>query len=196
MKKPIGLFEGFGVELEYMIANKDTLKINPITDEVIKAVVGQYVSDFEDEEIAWSNELVLHVIEIKTNGPAKTLNGLENKFYSHVKRLNSILENYNSVLMPSGAHPFFNPGTETKLWPHESNAVYESYNRIFNCSGHGWSNLQSIHINLPFANDAEFGRLHAAIRLLLPNHSGNCSKFTDFRQQLYRLSRFPLRSLS
>ncbi|MBN1489801.1 MAG: glutamate--cysteine ligase, partial [Phycisphaerae bacterium] len=33
---------------------------------------------------------------------------------------------------------------------------------------HGWSNLQSLHINLPFANDEEFGRLHAAIRLILP----------------------------
>jgi gamma-glutamyl:cysteine ligase YbdK (ATP-grasp superfamily) len=28
--------------------------------------------------------------------------------------------------------------------------------------------LQSVHLNLPFAGDDEFGRLHAAIRLLLP----------------------------
>ncbi|MCA9267666.1 MAG: hypothetical protein KDA41_04320, partial [Planctomycetales bacterium] len=33
---------------------------------------------------------------------------------------------------------------------------------------HGWANLQSVHLNLPFADDAEFGRLHAAIRLVLP----------------------------
>ena len=36
------------------------------------------------------------------------------------------------------------------------------------CSGHGWSNLQSTHVNLPFAGDEEFGRLHAAIRVVLP----------------------------
>ncbi|MBS1945663.1 MAG: glutamate--cysteine ligase, partial [Bacteroidetes bacterium] len=34
--------------------------------------------------------------------------------------------------------------------------------------GHGWSNLQSVHLNLPFANDAVFASLHTAIRLLLP----------------------------
>ena len=46
--------------------------------------------------------------------------------------------------------------------------VYETFNRIFDCRGHGWANLQSAHLNLPFAGDEEFGRLHAAIRLLLP----------------------------
>ncbi|MBL8848918.1 MAG: hypothetical protein JNG89_04510, partial [Planctomycetaceae bacterium] len=34
--------------------------------------------------------------------------------------------------------------------------------------GHGWANLQSMHINLPFQGDEEFARLHAAVRLLLP----------------------------
>lgn len=60
------------------------------------------------------------------------------------------------------------PYQETRLWPHEYNAVYESLNKIFGCKGHGWSNLQSVHINLPFADDIEFGKLHAAIRILLP----------------------------
>jgi carboxylate-amine ligase len=70
--------------------------------------------------------------------------------------------------MPTGAHPLMNPDTETKLWPHGYNEIYEIYNRVFNCRGHGWSNLQSTHLNLPFANDAEFAVLHTAIRLLLP----------------------------
>jgi hypothetical protein len=46
--------------------------------------------------------------------------------------------------------------------------VYAAFDRIFGCKGHGWSNLQSLHLNLPFADDEEFGRLHAAIRLVLP----------------------------
>ncbi|MEX0585997.1 MAG: glutamate-cysteine ligase family protein, partial [Pirellulales bacterium] len=57
---------------------------------------------------------------------------------------------------------------EMRLWPHESSPIYEAFDRIFDCRGHGWANLQSTHINLPFAGDEEFGRLHAAIRLLLP----------------------------
>jgi carboxylate-amine ligase len=70
--------------------------------------------------------------------------------------------------MPTAAHPFMNPLTETKLWPHDSNEVYELYNTIFNTQGHGWSNLQSTHLNLPFYDDEEFTKLHAAIRLILP----------------------------
>ncbi|HEY6599614.1 MAG TPA: glutamate-cysteine ligase family protein, partial [Pseudomonadales bacterium] len=57
---------------------------------------------------------------------------------------------------------------ELVLWPHENDVIYRTFDRIFDCRGHGWANLQSMHINLPFADDAEFGRLHAAIRVVLP----------------------------
>jgi carboxylate-amine ligase len=46
--------------------------------------------------------------------------------------------------------------------------VYEVYNKIFDCRGHGWSNLQSSHLNLPFYDDEEFAKLHAAVRVVLP----------------------------
>ncbi len=70
--------------------------------------------------------------------------------------------------MPTAAHPLMDPNTETKLWPHESNEVYKIYDRIFNTKGHGWSNLQSTHLNLPFYDDEEFAKLHAAVRIVLP----------------------------
>jgi carboxylate-amine ligase len=72
------------------------------------------------------------------------------------------------MLMPTGAHPWMDPCTEARLWPHGQRIIYETYNRIFNCEGHGWTNLQSCHLNLPFNGTDEFGRLHAAIRLVLP----------------------------
>jgi glutamate---cysteine ligase / carboxylate-amine ligase len=59
------------------------------------------------------------------------------------------------------------PATETVLWEDPSE-VYRTYDRIYGCRGHGWANLQSMHVNLPFASDGEFARLHAAIRLVLP----------------------------
>ena len=71
-------------------------------------------------------------------------------------------------LLPTAMHPWMDPDRDLRLWPHEASAVYEAFNRIFSCRGHGWANLQSAHINLPFANDEEFGRLHAAIRAVLP----------------------------
>jgi carboxylate-amine ligase len=93
---------------------------------------------------------------------------LENAFADNVRRINSILEKWNAMLMPTAAHPFMNPLNETKLWPHDNNDVYALYDKIFNSKGHGWSNLQSTHLNLPFYDDEEFAKLHAAIRIVLP----------------------------
>lgn len=194
--KRLHLFEAYGVELEYMIVDKDSLDVKPITDELLRDVAGSYVNEIERGEIAWSNELVLHVIELKTNGPARDLTELHESFQQQVNKINRQLEKYNARLMPGAMHPWMNPDTEMKLWPHEYNPIYEAYNRIFDCRGHGWANLQSTHINLPFANDEEFEKLHAAIRILLPILPGIAASspvadlkrqgHADYRLEVYR----------
>jgi glutamate---cysteine ligase / carboxylate-amine ligase len=194
--RSLHLFEAFGVELEYMIVDTRTLQVKPIADELIRAEAGAYVSDVERGTLAWSNELVLHVVELKTNGPAPDLGRLAAMFQQEVSRINAILARHDAMLLPSGMHPLMDPATDTRLWPHDYNVVYETYNRIFNCQGHGWSNLQSTHLNLPFADDEEFARLHAAIRLLLPILpalsassplvEGRYSGFCDTRLEVYR----------
>jgi carboxylate-amine ligase len=170
MQQPprIHLFQGFGIELEYMLVDCDTLQVKPITDELLKHELGQYGSDFENGIVTWSNELVMHVVELKSTKPELNLNGLEHAFAENVERINAILKGWNTMLMPTAAHPFMNPQIETKLWTHDNNEVYDIYNRIFDCKGHGWSNLQSTHLNLPFYDDEEFAKLHAATRIILP----------------------------
>jgi carboxylate-amine ligase len=164
------LFEAFGVELEYMIVDATSLDVRPIADELMRDATGgeEYVGDVEAGDVSWSNELVAHVVELKTTDPAPSLTPLAASFQSQVQRINELLARHGARLMPGGMHPWMDPARETKLWPHDCNAIYAAFNRIFNCQGHGWSNLQSVHINLPFGDDAEFGRLHAAIRLVLP----------------------------
>ena len=68
------LFEVFGIELEYMLVDCSTGKIKPSVDELMRLKTGQLVSDVDNGAIEWSNELVAHVIELKTNGPTKNLN--------------------------------------------------------------------------------------------------------------------------
>jgi carboxylate-amine ligase len=167
-KKTLGLFEGVGIELEYMIVNRDTLDVLPVADELIKTVVGSYSNDYEKENICWSNELALHVVELKTCGPVANLSEICPLFHEDIRLINEIVGDFNGMLMPTGAHPWMDPCTEAKLWPHGQRTIYETYHRIFNCEGHGWTNLQSCHLNLPFSGSEEFGRLHAAIRLVLP----------------------------
>jgi glutamate---cysteine ligase / carboxylate-amine ligase len=168
MTRPLRLFEGYGIEIEYMIVDRETLAVRPLSDEILAAVAGEVVSEVECGDLAWSNELVLHVIELKTNGPAAALEGLPELFLEDVRRIDGLLEPHGARLLGSAMHPFMDPETETRLWPHEFGAVYETFHRIFDCRGHGWANLQSLHLNLPFGDDSEFGRLHSGIRFLLP----------------------------
>lgn len=162
------LFEGFGIELEYMIVDATTLDVRPIADEVLRQVGGGYDLEVKRGPIAWSNELALHVIELKTNGPVASLSGVAELFQGELRALNEILKNAGARLLPTAMHPWMDPFRELKLWPHENDVIYQTFDRIFDCRGHGWANLQSMHINLPFADDDEFGRLHAAIRMVLP----------------------------
>lgn len=166
--EPLHLFEGYGIEMEYMLVNESSLAVYPAVDKLLTKVAGRLTEDFERDDIAWSNELVLHVLELKTNGPASNLTGLAEKFQENVAYINNLLTTERAMLMPTGAHPLMNPDTETKLWPHGCRDIYNAFNKIFDCRGHGWSNLQSTHLNLPFATDTEFAVLHTAIRLLLP----------------------------
>jgi len=196
MSATLGLFEGFGIEIEYMIVDAASLDVLPVTDRAIRAVAGEYVNEVERGPLAWSNELALHVIELKTNGPAPSLAPLPRVFQAGVDEVNAVLAGMGARLMPGPMHPWMDPHTETRLWPHDYNPIYEAYNRIFDCRGHGWSNLQSMHVNLPFAGEDEFVRLHAAIRAALPilpmlaagspYCDGRASGALDHRMQVYR----------
>lgn len=198
MKKKYHLFEVFGIELEYMLVKTSTLQINPVVDQLFIKKNGAITSDINNGEIAWSNELVAHVVELKTNGPAKGLEGLSELFHQNIIEINALLAQQDTKLMPSAAHPLMNPLTETTLWKHSYSEVYELYNRIFDCKGHGWSNVQSTHINLPFYDDLEFEQLHAAIRIILPILPGLCASspildgkntgFKDTRLEYYKIN--------
>ena len=84
------IFSVFGIELEYMIVDKDTLDILPIADKLIEKMSGKIQNEFVYKDrrevagnvsIAISNELALHVIELKTDGPKNDLALLPQSFY-------------------------------------------------------------------------------------------------------------------
>ena len=163
-----GLFEVYGIELEYMVVDKHTLQIAPKVDALFHSVAGEYLSDIDRGDITWSNELSAHVVELKTSKPVDTLVSLHDLFNRETKEMLQHLDRLGATLMPTAAHPEMNPRVEGKLWPHDCHDIYALYDRVFGCQGHGWLNAQSVHINLPFASDAEFRKLHSAIRVLLP----------------------------
>ncbi|UUO07076.1 glutamate-cysteine ligase family protein [Blastopirellula sp. J2-11] len=205
MSDPLHLFDAYGVELEYMIVDAQSFDVRPIADLLLEKAAGEIISEVELGELAWSNELALHVIELKTNGPAASLDPLTDYFQRHVTQANEYLSSLGARLLPTAMHPWMDPHT-VQLWPHDYNPIYQAYNRIFDCRGHGWANLQSVHLNLPFCGDDEFGRLHAAIRLIMPLLpalaasspicDGKPSGFLDTRMEVYRTNSQRIPSLT
>ena len=128
---PLHAFEGYGIEIEYMLVERRSLDVAPLSDRLIHEVAGGFVSEVERGALAWSNELVLHVLELKTNGPAPRLDALPALFQGEVSRINRRLAAHGARLMPGAAHPWMDPLTQTRLWPHEYDVVYEAYDRIF-----------------------------------------------------------------
>lgn len=169
------MFAAFGVELEYMLVDARTLDVRPVADELLRAVAGTPESEVERANgVSWSNELVNHVVELKSTEPTSDLETLGENFQASVREINALLKGLGAgaggaaVLMPGAMHPWMVPARETVLWPHEYGEVYRTFDRLFDCKRHGWANLQSMHLNLPFQGDEEFGKLHAAVRLVLP----------------------------
>jgi hypothetical protein len=206
----IGLFEAAGIELEYMIVDSMNLDVLPICDSVLHEISGTYENevypDGESGFSAWSNELALHVIEFKSLKPVTDLSNIGGLFQKEVTYANSILKKYNARLLPTAMHPWMNPEREFKIWPHGNREIYNTFDRIFGCRGHGWSNLQSMHINLPFMNNDEFVKLHTAIRILLPMINalsasspfieGRFSGFYDTRVEVYRTNSIIIPSIT
>lgn len=188
---PLAAFAGCGIELEYMIVDQGSLEPRPIADALLGPGGEHPRGDF-----GWSNELALHLLEVKNPRPAPALAPLAAGFQAEVREINRRLAPLGARLMPGGVHPWMDPRRQTRLWSHDNAALYAAYHRIFDCHRHGWANLQSMHVNLPFASDGEFARLHAAVRVLLPIlpalaasspvAEGAPTGLMDFRMEAYR----------
>lgn len=164
----LGLWAGYGIEIEWMIVDTETLDVRPAADALLAGVAGEAATEFEDGAITWTNELARHLIEAKSTSPMPSLAEAHTAFPEAARRINARLAPQGMRLLPGPMHPWMQPHREFELFPHGQNAIYTLFDQVFNCRGHGWSNLQSQQINLPFAGDEEFGRLMAAVRVVLP----------------------------
>lgn len=64
------LFSVIGLEIEYMLADKTTLNVRPQSDTILQALAGgELTNEVALGHIAVSNELVMHVLELKTMAP-------------------------------------------------------------------------------------------------------------------------------
>ncbi|MCB9636864.1 MAG: glutamate--cysteine ligase, partial [Sandaracinus sp.] len=187
------LFEGFGVEIEWTIVDTATLLPTPLAH----VLLGEGRADRAFERprglARWAGELVRHQVEVAAQ--TKKLEGLGDFFEAEAAAMNDALAPHGACLLGGGLHPLFDP-TRAQLWPIDASRTLRAWDAVFGCRGHAWTNLQSVHLEIPFEGDEELARLHAATRLVLPLIpalaasspfvDGRRSPFVDTRVDLFR----------
>jgi len=197
--------EVLGPEHEFSIINND-LKVLPISDQVIKDFKGKVVNFVELPLFTFGKELQLHVLEIKANSPFKSPVLFEETIQSAIATLLSFLEKkYGAHLLGTGMHPLLRL-EETGSWPHRHKKIYREYDRLFNLKQHGWLNIQSFHLNLPYSNEntgvllynllAEVCAYLPAISASSPIFEGRMGPYVDNRLYFYKISQHQVPSIT
>jgi len=188
--------EVLGPEHEYSLVNKD-LKPLPISDKIIKEYCGKTVNFIELPNFTFGKEMQLHVMEIKANKPFRTPTEFEEIMQSAVATLNKIVQKHSAMLLGTGMHPLLRL-QDTALWPHYHKKIYQQYGKIFNLNQHGWLNIQSFHLNLPFKKESDAVQTHnqlvnlcaylPAITASSPIFEGKEGPDVDNRLQFYKIN--------
>jgi gamma-glutamyl:cysteine ligase YbdK (ATP-grasp superfamily) len=173
----------------------EELKPLPIVDKVIKDFCGKTVNFVEQKDFTFGKEMQMHVIELKANEPFKSPQLFEETMQKGVETISSFLENYDASLLGTGMHPLLKLD-ETGIWPHRHKKIYREYGKIFNLQQHGWLNIQSFHLNIPYSNEEEAVQLHnllaclcaylPAISASSPIYEGAAGSYVDNRLWFYQ----------
>ena len=151
--------EVLGPEHEFSVVN-DQLKALPIMDKIIKDYYGRIVNFVQLPRFTFGKELQMHVMEIKPDTPFASPIDFEETMQEAVLTVNDFLRRkYRASLLGTGMHPLLKL-EETSIWSHRHRQIYEAYSEIFNLKRHGWLNIQSFQLNLPYANEKSGVLLH------------------------------------
>lgn len=146
----------------------ENLRPLPIVDKIIKDLHGRIVNYVRFRNFTLGKELQAHVAELKASTPFRSPKTFEETMYEAVSMISDFLERrYGASFLGLGMHPLLNL-EEVKVWSHRDRQIYESLSKLFNLSQHGWLNIQSFQLNLPYSNEKEAIVLHNALANLLP----------------------------
>ena len=183
-----------GPEHEFALVN-DELAPLPIVDEVIKSFHGRIVNFVEEPKFTFGKELQLHVMEFKPNSPFESPVEFEETMQEGVLTLHEFLHRkFRARLLGTGMHPLLKLH-QTSVWPHRHRQIYEAYAKVFDLKRHGWLNIQSFHLNLPYSDEASAMVLHntlanlcpylCAVSASSPIHEGKLGEAVDSRLRFY-----------
>jgi gamma-glutamyl:cysteine ligase YbdK (ATP-grasp superfamily) len=146
----------------------DDLKALPIVDRILKSFCGRIVNFVRQPSFTFGKELQMHVLEIKPNAPFRSPETFEETMQKAVLSVSDFLSrNFGARLLGTGMHPLLRL-EETGVWPHRDRQIYQAYSKLFNLNRHGWLNIQSFQLNLPYLNERAGIRLHNVLANVCP----------------------------
>lgn len=164
-----GLSQALGIETDYMIVDATTLDVRPWCDRLFVAAgsegSSEVLPDGPEGPVAWCRSLAQHVVTLRSNGSPAGTEEMSPAFGRSVARIEGLLAPMGCRLLPTGMHPWMDPQGEGRMWEGGRSGAYE---HVFGGRVHGWCNAQSTRLRLGFEGDEGFGRLHAALRVVLP----------------------------
>jgi gamma-glutamyl:cysteine ligase YbdK (ATP-grasp superfamily) len=184
----------------------EELKALPIVDKVIKDFHGRVVNFVELPQFTFGKEIQLHVMEIKANAPFRSPELFEETMQSAVSTLLDFLwKKHHAYLLGTGMHPLLRL-EETSIWPHRHRKIYHELGKIFNLKQHGWLNIQSFHLNLPYSREEKGILLHnllaglcaylPAISASSPIFEGAIGPNVDNRLYFYKINQREIPSIT
>jgi gamma-glutamyl:cysteine ligase YbdK (ATP-grasp superfamily) len=155
-----------GLEIEHAVVGAD-LQPRSLVEAVFRDLGGRPTSDVDLGPVGLSNELADHVLEIKNPAPLPSLARAHRELVAGVRRVSDALAAHGAKLLPTGMNPLMDPA-RGRLWRRSGGRVYAAYGKLFDLRTHGWMNVQSCHVNLPFGDEEETLRMLAAAAAVIP----------------------------
>ncbi|MFM7328499.1 MAG: glutamate-cysteine ligase family protein, partial [Bacteroidota bacterium] len=156
-------FSSWETSIDYQIVHRDNLAVLPLAG----AMIDKNGSRGSDGLLTWSVARQPHVIRLRTTAPVANLNTLDNAYADDLRQIALTLETFNAMIVPGGMHPLMDPFRD-QVTDKPKNDKEKLFWELFQCAGHAWVNQCPTKLTLPFADDEAFGRLHAAVRIVLP----------------------------
>jgi gamma-glutamyl:cysteine ligase YbdK (ATP-grasp superfamily) len=166
-RKHYSTLEVLGPEHEFSLVD-DRLQAKSVVDQAIKALGNRVANNVSVDGWSFGKELQTHVAELKANEPFRSPKRFEDTMYSAAVRVGDFLrKEFNVSLLGTGMHPFLLL-EETGIWRHRDRRIFDALSQVFNLRQHGWLNIQSYQLNLPYADEEDGIWLHNAIVNLVP----------------------------
>jgi gamma-glutamyl:cysteine ligase YbdK (ATP-grasp superfamily) len=175
-------------------------------DKIIKDFHGRIVNFVKLPQFTFGKEIQLHVMEIKPNIPFRSPENFEETMHTAVLTLADLLESkYDARLLGAGMHPLLKL-EETGVWPHCHRKIYHAYAKVFNLNQHGWLNIQSFQLNIPYSNEKSAIPMHNALAEICaylpaisassPIYEGKFGENVDNRLHFYLLNQKEVPSIT